>query len=112
MFLSLILLSCGTDSGAIPPSSPGPSDDTATPLASLDTGDSGPKTDTQDTQDTQDTTEDCAWSGGDPGTLGPETGNQPGDTFADLAVTDQCLNTLSLWDLAGEYHLLYFTGAW
>ena len=123
MFLTLALMACGGDVDAPPP--PGgtdPTDDTGTPATGLDTGETGSTTDTEptgetvDTQDTVDTepTEPapCAWPGSDPGTLGPETGNQPGDTFTDLPVTAQCGNDLSLWDLAGEYHLPYFTGAW
>ena len=115
MFMPLLLLACGADRAPPSPTTATTDDtddtddtgDTGTLLATQDTGDSGSVTDTVDT-----TPLPCAWSGSDPGSLGPETGNQPGDTFTDLAVTDQCLNDLDLWTLAGEYHLLYFTGTW
>jgi hypothetical protein len=53
----------------------------------------------------------CGWPQNDPGNL-VSTGTQEGDVIANLRFIDQCNEELSLWDLAGEYHILYMTAAW
>jgi len=39
-------------------------------------------------------------------------GSEIGDTIANVALVDTCGEAVDLWDLAGEYHILYLTGAW
>jgi hypothetical protein len=116
MALLMLFLACGGDSVA-PPTS-GATDDTGDAVSTQETGgtqDSQSTTDTQDTVDTVDTVDTepvpCGWPGEDPGNL-TGVGNQPGDTFTNLAVVDQCLNEINLWDVAGVWHMLYITGAW
>jgi len=53
----------------------------------------------------------CAWGHNDPGDLVSD-GNAVGDTIANVPLVDQCGEAVSLWDLAGEYHILYQTAAW
>ena len=53
----------------------------------------------------------CGWEHNDPGDL-ESTGSEVGDTVRNLNLWDQCGEELALWDLAGEYHILYLTAAW
>ena len=53
----------------------------------------------------------CGWQRNDPGTL-QSTGNQEGDTIANLSLVDQCRDTVDLWDFAGEWHLAFMTTEW
>jgi hypothetical protein len=53
----------------------------------------------------------CGWRRGDPGDL-VSTGNQEGDTVANVTMIDQCGEEVPLWDFAGEYHILFMTAAW
>ena len=39
-------------------------------------------------------------------------GLNEGDVIANLAFIDQCEEEVSLWDFAGEYHILWMTAAW
>lgn len=54
---------------------------------------------------------ECGWPDRDPGTLDAE-GMEVGDVVADLDFTDACGEEPHLWGWAGEYHILYLTGAW
>ena len=40
------------------------------------------------------------------------TGSSEGDVIANVDLIDQCGETVPLWDLAGEYHILFMTAAW
>jgi hypothetical protein len=53
----------------------------------------------------------CGWGHDDPGNLGP-VGVAEGDTIEDIALIDQCGETVPLWDFAQEYHILFMTAAW
>jgi hypothetical protein len=53
----------------------------------------------------------CGWGKNDPGDL-VSTGAEVGDVIANLTLVDQCKDEISLWDLAGEYHILYMTAVW
>lgn len=53
----------------------------------------------------------CGWLRADPGDL-QSTGHAVGDTIANLGFVDQCGEQVELWDFAGEYHVLFMTGAW
>jgi hypothetical protein len=53
----------------------------------------------------------CGWPHNDPGDL-VATGNDAGDTIANLTFVDQCEEEVRLWDLAGEYHILWMTATW
>ncbi|MFT4627876.1 MAG: hypothetical protein ACI8PZ_006568 [Myxococcota bacterium] len=53
----------------------------------------------------------CGWAHNDPGNL-EHTGDDVGDTIANLELRDQCKEQVDLWDMAGEYHILYLTAAW
>ena len=53
----------------------------------------------------------CGWPHNDPGTL-KSTGSDIGDVAANVQLVDQCGEPVDLWDLAGEYHILYMTAAW
>lgn len=53
----------------------------------------------------------CGWLRNDPGTLSG-TGTAIGDTVDNLSLVDQCGDAVDLWDFAGEYHVLFMTGAW
>jgi hypothetical protein len=53
----------------------------------------------------------CGWKHNDPGTL-RSNGSSVGDTVANVGFVDQCGEDLPLWDLAGEYHILFMTAAW
>jgi hypothetical protein len=53
---------------------------------------------------------DCAhpWDSTD---RGPD-GNDVGDVIANVGLIDTCEQEVGLWNFAGEYHILYLTGAW
>ncbi len=53
----------------------------------------------------------CGWVHGDPGDL-VSNGAQEGDTVDNVALVDACEETVDLWDLAGEYHILFMTAEW
>ena len=53
----------------------------------------------------------CGWEHNDPGNL-ESTGDDEGDVIENLALVDQCGETVELWDFYGEYHILYVTAAW
>jgi len=53
----------------------------------------------------------CGWAHGDPGTL-ESTGSEVGDVIADMALVDQCLEDVALWDFAGSYVVLFMTATW
>ena len=53
----------------------------------------------------------CGWGKRDPGNL-TATGSDFGDTIGNVQLTDQCGETITMWDFYGEYHVLYLTAAW
>jgi len=53
----------------------------------------------------------CGWGRDDPGDL-VATGASEGDVIENLAMIDQCGDEVDLWDLAGEYHILFLTASW
>lgn len=53
----------------------------------------------------------CGWPHNDPGDLAP-TGADIGDTVANLALVDQCGETVDLYDFADAYTLAFMTAAW
>ena len=53
----------------------------------------------------------CGWKHNDPGTFESD-GAEVGDTMANFELVDQCGENVSVWDLAGEYHILFQTAAW
>ena len=53
----------------------------------------------------------CGWEHNDPGDL-TSTGTEVGDVIANIAMVDQCGDTVELWDFHGEYHVMYRTAAW
>ena len=53
----------------------------------------------------------CGWIPRDPGNL-VSTGANEGDVVENIPLIDQCGDQLPLWDLAGEYHLLFMTTVW
>jgi hypothetical protein len=53
----------------------------------------------------------CGWTHNDPGNL-VTTGSAVGDTISNIPMVDQCQEEVFLWDLAGEYHILFMTAAW
>ena len=53
----------------------------------------------------------CGWSRNDPGDL-VSTGAAEGDVVADTTLVDQCGESVDLWDLSGEYHILFLTATW
>lgn len=53
----------------------------------------------------------CGWSRNDPGDLS-STGAGEGDVMANVAMVDQCGESVDLWDFAGEYHILFLTASW
>jgi len=53
----------------------------------------------------------CGWKHGDPGNL-VATGAAEGDVIENLALVDQCKESVRVWDFAGEYHILMMTAAW
>jgi len=53
----------------------------------------------------------CGWAHNDPGIL-ESTGAAAGDVVANMALVDQCLEDVDLWDFAGSYIMLYMTATW
>ena len=53
----------------------------------------------------------CGWPKGDPGTL-VHTGDDEGDTLANLELRDQCGEKVDMWDFAGGYRILFMTATW
>ena len=53
----------------------------------------------------------CGWRKNDPGTL-VSTGSEIGDVIDNIAMVDQCGETIPIWDFYGAYHVLYMTAAW
>ncbi len=53
----------------------------------------------------------CGWAHNDPGDLESD-GAEIGDVIADIDMVDQCGEDLDVWDLHGEYHILFMTAAW
>lgn len=53
----------------------------------------------------------CGWKHNDPGTL-VSTGATEGSVIGNVDLIDQCGEPVPLWDLAGEYHILFLTAAW
>ena len=53
----------------------------------------------------------CGWKHNDPGNL-VSTGATEGSVIANVALVDQCNQPVPLWDMAGEYHILFMTAAW
>lgn len=53
----------------------------------------------------------CEWPHADPGDL-QSTGTGPGEVIENLSLVDQCGERMSVWDMTGEYHILYLTAAW
>ena len=53
----------------------------------------------------------CGWPHRDPGTLTGE-GSTVGSTVANLELIDQCGERVQLWDLAGEWHVVFMTASW
>lgn len=53
----------------------------------------------------------CGWEHNDPGDL-EWTGNEEGDTIANMKLVDACDEDVELWDFAGQYHILFFTAEW
>ncbi len=53
----------------------------------------------------------CGWAHGDPGNLS-SSGNDIGDTIADVDLHDQCGEDVRLWDFTGKYYILFLTAVW
>ena len=53
----------------------------------------------------------CGWRHDDPGNLA-STGRAVGDVIENISLIDQCGETLPLWELAGQYRLLFMTTVW
>lgn len=53
----------------------------------------------------------CGWKHDAPEGLA-STGHDEGDVIENLALVDQCMEPLQLWDFAREYHILFMTAAW
>ena len=53
----------------------------------------------------------CGWKHNDPDRL-ESSGSGIGDTIANAQLTDQCNDSVSLWDLYGEYHVIWMTAAY
>ena len=53
---------------------------------------------------------ECGWGKNDPENLVP-TGSEVGDVMANIALMDQCGEMVNVYDLAGEYHIVYQTAA-
>ena len=64
-----------------------------------------------DPMDAAETCYKCGWKRNDPGRLA-STGAAIGDLMANVQMTDQCGDMVSIWDFYGEYHILYMTAAW
>ncbi len=64
-----------------------------------------------DPNDADEVCHSCGWPHDDPGDL-VSTGAEEGDVIENIELVDQCGETLPLWDLAGEYHILFMTAVW
>jgi hypothetical protein len=64
-----------------------------------------------DPLDSEEVCYSCGWAHNDPGNL-ESLGANPGDTIANVTLFDQCMEEVDLWDLAGEYHILFMTAAY
>ncbi len=53
----------------------------------------------------------CGWGHNDPGDL-VSTGNEDGQVIENIPFIDQCEEEVSLWDFAGQYHVLWMTATW
>lgn len=53
----------------------------------------------------------CGWPHNDPGDLAG-VGPNEGDTIDNLGLVDACGEDVDLWDLAGQYHILFMTAKW
>jgi hypothetical protein len=53
----------------------------------------------------------CGWNRNDPGDL-VSTGSGIGDVMDNVKLNDQCGEMVDVWDLYGEYHIIYHTAAW
>ncbi len=53
----------------------------------------------------------CGWKHNDPDRL-ESNGAAIGDTIGNAQLTDQCNDSVSLWDFYGEYHVIYMTAAY
>src|SRR5262245_23668927 len=53
----------------------------------------------------------CGWRHADPGNLS-SNGAAVGNVIEDISLIDQCGEVLPLWELAGEYRLLFMTTVW
>jgi hypothetical protein len=53
----------------------------------------------------------CGWVRNDPGTI-VGTGTAIGDTMPNFSLVDQCGEMVSMYDFAGEYHILYMTAGY
>jgi len=56
-------------------------------------------------------TSECGWEQGFTGAFGT-VGQEVGATIVNMEVEDQCEESATLWDFAGEYHILFMTMAW
>ncbi len=52
----------------------------------------------------------CGWGRNDPGTI-QATGSGTGDVIENVALVDQCGDTVNIYDFAGAYHIMYLTTA-
>ena len=53
----------------------------------------------------------CGWPHNDPGDL-TDVGTEVGSTIDNIELIDQCGERVQLWDLSGEWHLLFMTASW
>lgn len=53
----------------------------------------------------------CGWKHNDPDRL-VSGGSGIGDIIDNRSLPDQCGDSVALWDLYGEYHIMYLTAAW
>jgi hypothetical protein len=53
----------------------------------------------------------CGWAHGDPGDI-ESTGSDVGDVSINISGIDQCGESVDLYDLAGQYRLLFMTTVW
>jgi len=53
----------------------------------------------------------CGWAHNDPGDL-QATGSSEGDIVTNIALIDQCMEDVDLWDFAGSYVMLFMTASW
>ena len=53
----------------------------------------------------------CGWKLNDPHRLA-SSGAGIGDVIANRSLPDQCGDSVAIWDMYGEYHIMYLTAAW